>query len=126
MKISTRSWTLALGLLIFPRTAAAWAPDPWTFADTCWEMGFAAVVAMDCAQSEQLDFLGRYERNPLLPRHPDRKTVRLICLGSITGHAAISFCLPVGWRRGWQGVTIFLEAATVTDNYYRAGLRVRF
>ena len=52
--------------------------------------------------------------------------MRLICLGSVTGHAVISVRLPVKWRRPWQGVTIFLEAATVTDNYYRAGLRVRF
>ncbi len=126
MNYLTRSLTLALGLLVVSRTAGAWTPEPWTAADTGWELGYLAVVAMDCAQSEQLTFLGRYERNPLLPRHPNRGTMRLICLGSVTGHAVIWYCLPVKWRRPWQGVTIFLEAATVTDNYYRAGLRVRF
>lgn len=115
---------LALGLAAVP--ARAWQPEPWTRTDTLWELGFLAVVAMDCGQSTQLNELGRYERNPLLPRHPTPTTMRMICLGSVIGHLAVSYCLPSPWRRRFQAVTLVLEAAAVTDNYYRAGLRIRF
>lgn len=120
------SLALALGLCLAPAPARAWEPGPWTRADTWWEAAFATVVAMDCAQSEQLDKDGRYERNPVLPRHPNPSTRRLICLGSVAGHLAVSLALPTRARRTWQAVTVVLEAATVTDNYFRAGLRIRF
>jgi hypothetical protein len=117
---------LALGLCAASAPARAWEPGPWTRADTWWEVAFAAVVAMDCGQSEQIQRDGRYERNPILPRHPSPGTMRLICLGSVAGHLAVSLALPTKARRPWQAVTVFLEATTVTDNYFRAGLRVRF
>lgn len=114
---------LAFGLLV---PASAWEPAPWTRADTLWEIGFAAVVAMDYGQSRQIMPLGRYERNPFLPRQPSPRTVGLICLGSVAGHLGVSCLLPVTWRRRWQVTTVFLEAAAVTDNYFRAGLSIKF
>lgn len=39
---------------------------------------------------------------------------------------AISYCLPVKVRRDWQVVTVFLETTAVTDNYFRAGLSIKF
>jgi len=128
MRLPLRAFSLALalGLHLAPAPARAWEPGPWTRADTWWEVAFATVVAMDCRQSVHLEEDGRYERNPVLPRHPDARTIRMICLGSVVGHLAVSLALPARARRRWQAVTLVLEAATVTDNYFRAGLRIRF
>jgi hypothetical protein len=126
MKFSARSLTLAVGLLVYSNSGGAFTPAPWTATDTWWEVAFATVVALDCSQSVQIKPLGRYERNPLLPRHPSPGTMELICLGSVLGHTGVSYCLPVKWRRDFQVVTVFLETATVTDNYFRAGLSIKF
>ncbi|MGA2079232.1 MAG: hypothetical protein ABSH53_01255 [Holophaga sp.] len=61
--------TLALGLLV-PTAARAFTPEPWTRTDSLWELAYASVVAMDCTQSMQITPSGRYERNPVLPKHP--------------------------------------------------------
>ncbi|MDR3669673.1 MAG: hypothetical protein P4L36_02455 [Holophaga sp.] len=123
----TIKWlTLAFGLLAGGPRAMAWEPAPWTRTDTLWEVGFVGIVAADCAQSSQIVALGRYERNPFLPRHPDPKTMRFICLGSVTGHYVISRILPVEWRRRWQVTTFALEVATVADNYFEAGISIKF
>jgi hypothetical protein len=120
------SLALALGLFLASAPARAWEPGPWTTADTWWEVAFATAVALDCRQSVQLEQDGRYERNPVLPHHPNARTMKVICLGSVVGHLAVSLALPTQVRRSWQAVTVVLEAATVTDNYFRAGLRIRF
>ena len=118
--------TLAFGLLVPAATTMAWEPAPWTRTDTYWELGYLAVVAMDCGQSCQINELGRYERNPFLPRQPNPRTVRMIYLGSVVGQAAIAYVLPVKWRRAWQVTTVTLEVAAVSDNYFRAGLSIKF
>lgn len=118
--------TLAFGLLVPAATALAWEPAPWTHEDTLWEIAYVTVVAMDCSQSCQFQQLGRYERNPFLPRHPNARTMRMICLGSVAGQAAISVVLPATWRRPWQVTTVSLEVAAVADNYFRAGLSIKF
>ena len=53
-------------------------------------------------------------------------TFKFICTASVLGHVAISYCLPVKVRRDWQVVTVFLETTAVTDNYFRAGLSIKF
>jgi len=117
---------LAFGLLVPAASAMAWEPAPWTRDDTLWEIGYVAVVAMDCSQSCQFQQLGRYERNPFLPRHPNARTMRMICLGSVVGQAGISYVLPAKWRRPWQAATVSLEVAAVADNYFQAGLSIKF
>jgi len=125
MKFSIRSLTLALGLSLSV-TARAFTPEPWTRTDTLWELAYASAVAADCTQSMQITPSGRYERNPVLPKHPSPNTFKFICAASVAGHFAISYCLPVKFRRDWQVVTVFLETAAVTDNYFRAGLSIKF
>ncbi|BDU75801.1 hypothetical protein [Mesoterricola sediminis] len=118
---------LARGLLLLCLAApCSAARDPWTRQDTLWELSYVAVVAMDCSQSRQIEDGGRYERNPLLPRHPSARQITQLCLLNAAAHAGISYALPRPWRRRFQTVTIALEAAVVTDNYVRAGLRVKF
>jgi hypothetical protein len=114
---------LALGLLA---TCPAMATDPWTRQDTYWELAYVGMVALDCNQSSQIQALGRTERNPFLPRRPSPRTMQAICLGSVVGHAAVSYVLPGKWRRGFQTVTFTLETAVVVDNYFRAGIRFKF
>ena len=118
--------TLAFGLLVPAATAMAWEPAAWSRTDTYWELAYVAVVAMDCSQSCQLQGLDRCERNPFLPRQPNPRTMRMICLGSVVGQAAIAYVLPGKWRRAWQVTTVTLEVAAVSDNYFRAGLSIKF
>ena len=125
MRFSTRSLTLAFGLLV-PTTVRAFTPGPWSTADTLWEVAYASVVAVDCTQSVQITPSGRYERNPFLPKHPSANTFKFVCTASVVGHVAISYCLPVKWRRDWQVITFFAEGASVTSNYFYAGLAIKF
>ena len=81
---------------------------------------------MDCAQSCQIVSTGRYERNPFLPKYPSPRTMRFICLGSVVGHIGVSCLLPTSWRRPWQATTLTLEVLAVGDNYFQAGLRIKF
>ncbi|BDU71660.1 hypothetical protein [Mesoterricola silvestris] len=117
---------LARGLVALGLALPCRAADPWTARDTTWELSYAAVVAMDCSQSRQIENGGRYERNPLLPRHPSAKTITQLCVLNVAGHAALSWALPRPWRRRFQVVSVVLEAGVVADNYYRAGVKVRF
>lgn len=117
---------LALGLCARLHAGDGPAFAPWTREDTWLEVSYAAVVAMDCSQSCQMQQLHLYERNPVLPRHPNPRTMRCICLGSILGHAAVSAALPASWRRPFQLGTVFVEAGVVADNYFRAGVSIKF
>jgi hypothetical protein len=127
MKQLAKALVLAFGLGPWmPAADGTLAGAPWTREDTWWEVSYAALVAMDCGQSCQMQKLHLYERNPVLPRHPNARSMRMICLGSVLGHAAVSYVLPVKWRRPFQMGTVFLEAGTVADNYFRAGVSIKF
>jgi len=52
--------------------------------------------------------------------------MRCICLGSVLGHIGVSCLLPTSWRRPWQTTTLALEVLAVGDNYFEAGLRIKF
>jgi hypothetical protein len=118
---------LPRGLLALCLALPCLAGDtPWSTPDTLWELSYAATVAMDCSQSRQIENGGRYEGNPLLPRHPSATTISQLCILNVAAHAAISYALPSPWRRRWQAVTVVLEAGVVADNYYRAGVKFRF
>lgn len=115
---------LAALCLCMPCRAADRAP--WTAADTAWELSYVAAVAMDCSQSRQIEDGNRYERNPLLPRHPSARTITQLCVLNVVAHATLSWALPRPWRRRFQVASVVLEVAVVADNYYRAGVRVKF
>lgn len=125
MPRSTRSLILAFGLCA-RGLAATEGADAWTRSDTLWEVSYAAVVLMDCAQSCQMKDLHRSERNPVLPRHPNARNMCGICAGSIACHVLVANLLPATWRRPFQMATVFLEAGVVADNYFRAGVSIKF
>ena len=120
--LKSLTWGLAALCLGMPCRAA----DPWSKSDTAWELSYVAMVAMDCSQSRQIEDGNRYERNPLLPRHPSARTITQLCILNVVAHAAISYVLPRPWRRRFQVVSVVLEAGVVADNYYRAGIKVKF
>lgn len=99
---------------------------PWTKQDTLWELSYAAVVAMDCSQSRQIQSTGREERNPLLPRHPSSKTIAQLSILNVAAHVGISTLLNRTWRVRFQRVSVAIEATVVADNYFRAGVRLNF
>ena len=101
-------------------------PDPWTIRDTAWELSYVATVAMDCSQSRQIENGGRYERNPMLPRHPSARTILQLGILNVTAHATVSYLLPAPWRRRFQMVSVGIEAGVVSDNYFRAGVKLKF
>ena len=117
----------ACGLLALCLALPCRAGDrsPWTTQDTLWELGYAATVAMDCSQSRQIEN-GGYERNPLLPRHPSAKTITQLCVLNVIAHVGISYVLKTPWRRRFQVATVVIEAGVVADNYYRAGVKLKF
>lgn len=63
------------------------------------------------------------ERNPILGRNPSIKRVDSYFLFTAVAHTAISYALPPAWRRGWQYVTIGVEAGVVGYNY-SIGLKI--
>lgn len=123
--------TIAIIALVFavfvtfllPLTARG--SDRWTTIDTASEITFAAIVAVDYAQTRwNLDTdvngdgrLEGYEQNPLLGRHPSRAALGAWCLASVAAHAAVSYVLPREWRTAWNVVTITVEAANVGLNF---------
>ncbi len=116
----------ALAALCLCMPCLASDTNPWTTQDTLWELSYAAVVAMDCSQSRQIEGSGRYERNPLLPRHPSARTITRLCILNVAAHATISYVLPRPWRRRFQVVSVVVETGVVADNYCRAGIKVKF
>ena len=122
MTIRLARGALALCLAL-PCLAGA---EPWTLRDTAWELSYVAVVAMDCSQSRQIENGGRYERNPMLPRHPSARTILQLGILNVTAHATVSYLLPAPWRRRFQMVSVGIEAGVVSDNYFRAGVKLKF
>jgi hypothetical protein len=102
------------------------ALDPWTWQDTAWEAGFAAVVAIDIGQTRYALDRGRYEMNPILGRHPSQVRLVGLAASSIALHAGVSALLPESWRRPWQAVTVGLELGAVGMNGAHVGFRVAF
>lgn len=65
------------------------------------------------------------ERNPFLGRNPSIRRVDTYFAVTALAHTAISYALPPDWRRGWQHITIGLEAGVVGYNY-SIGLKMDF
>jgi hypothetical protein len=113
-----------LGLcLSFPCLAG---DTSWTTPDTLWELAYVSVAAMDCSQSRQIENGGRYEQDPVLPRHPSARTITQLTLLNVAAHATISWVLPSPWRRRFQVISFSIEAGVVSSNYIHAGLKVKF
>jgi len=107
----------ALLLLALPARA-----DEWTRSDTAHEVAFAAVTAIDYAQTRRFLADGTdYEGNPLLGTHPSRAKLRTMVGAAVLAHAAVARVLPRPYRRFWQALWIGIETGTVAGNAMQAG-----
>lgn len=98
----------------------------WTWRDTAWEGAFAVAVVMDAQLTKDAMRRGWEEGNPLVGKHPSNAQLNALMVGIPVVHAAISALLPEGeWRRGWQAVTLGVEAHAVCRSY-TMGLTFKF
>lgn len=99
--------------------ASARADDgrAWTRADTAWQVAFTALAVVDWGQTHTIARdPHRWERNPLLGKHPGPTEVNAHFAASIFGHMAVARALPRRYRRAWQVLWIGVEAGFVWHN----------
>lgn len=112
-----------VAMLALPATTRA---DPWTRADTAYEVAFATAAALDCSTTLDIrHHAGHWEAQPLLGPHPSDARIRATCAAAVAVHAGIARALPASWRRVWQVFYIGLETGAVARNV-RSGLRFRW
>jgi len=104
----------------------------WTADDTARQAGYLVLHVADWGQTRNIVRRADtgcdgaptcIERNPILGRNPSIKRVDSYFLFTAVAHTAISYALPPAWRRGWQYVTIGVEAGVVGYNY-SIGLKI--
>lgn len=99
----------------------------WTKADTAWEAGYLVLHVIDWGQTRNISRRpdAYRELNPILGSHPSIERVNTYFALTAIAHTAISYALPADWRRGWQMVSIGMEATAVSNNY-KIGLKIDF
>lgn len=115
-------------LALFGLSSAPVFASDWTTEDTWWQAAYLALHVADWGQTRDIvkrEGEGYYETNPILGRHPSLKRVDTYFTVTALAHTAISYALPAAWRRGWQHVTIGVEAGYVSYNY-SIGLNINF
>ena len=100
--------------------------DEWTTEDTRRELVYAALVAADWRQTQDIAHHPNIdEGNEFLGEHPTNGQINRYFLTSTTLQLAIAYSLPSDWRRTWQSVGIGFELAFVLNNR-AVGLRLNF
>lgn len=99
----------------------------WTDTDTAYEAVYLVLHTADWAQtryiaahSEQFN-----EDNQFLGNDPSDSEVNRYFILTGLLHTGIAYALPEKWRRGFQIVTISIEASVVSHNY-RIGVNMNF
>ena len=119
------AWAALLAFLgLFSVTATA---GDWNTQDTRFEAAYLVLHAVDWSQTRYIAAHPErfIEDNPILGEHPSDAEVNRYFLLTGLIHAGIAYALPSDWRRGFQLVTIGIEAGTVARNY-RIGIRSEF
>lgn len=113
------------------------AADPWSKSDITREAVYLALHVADWGQTRNIvrratvgcdgydGSTNCSERNPILGRNPSIKRVDTYFAVTALAHVAISHALPEEWRKGWQYVTIGMQAGAVGRNY-SIGLNIDF
>ncbi len=114
--------------------APVWAADPWSKADIEREAVYLTLHVADWGQTRNIVHRADtgcaggpkcIELNPILGRNPSIRRVDTYFVVTALAHAAISHALPKDWRKGWQYLTIGMEAGVVGYNY-SIGLKFDF
>lgn len=99
----------------------------WTDNDTKVEAAYLVLHAIDWSQTRYIAAHPQelHETNQILGEHPsDAEVNRYFILAGLL-HAGIAYALPVNARRGWQSITIVVEAGQIARNY-NIGIRFEF
>lgn len=130
-----RAWAAMLGILsCFGLGAAPVYASDWTKDDTGWQVAYLALHVADWGQTRNIVHRADtgcagdptcIERNPFIGRNPSIRRVDTYFAFTALTHTAISYALPPDWRRGWQMITIGMEAGVVGYNY-SIGLKMDF
>lgn len=123
-----RAWAALFGsLACFGLGAAPVYASDWTKADTARQMAYLTLHVADWGQTRYIaKNPNRYlEKNLFLGGHPSLSRVDSYFAFTALAHTAISYALPPDWRRGWQYITIGVEAGAVGYNY-SIGLKMDF
>ena len=130
-----RFWGIWLAIIgFFGLGAGPVCASDWSNADTAWQASYMALHIADWGQTRNIVRRADtgcdgdptcIERNPFLGRNPSLKRVDTYFAVTALAHTAISYVLPSDWRRGWQMITIGMEAGVVGYNY-SIGLKMDF
>lgn len=108
--------------------APSHADDSWTNADIGRQVAVEVLLIADWGQSRYgaQDPKQRYEeKNQWLGNHPTTQEVDRYFISWLVIHPVISHFLPSEWRKGFQSITIFVQAVTVHQNATVAGIGYR-
>lgn len=131
--------TAILALLL--AASSAYAHDPWTAADTEFELVGASLHSIDWGQT--LSFTrppgivtvgnktylatAATEENPILGPRPTSRAVDIYFASTLAGHVAVAYLLPKPWRSFWQLAWIGVDGYSVGHNLVlRSGIHVPF
>lgn len=115
MLTNVTRWILVVMVLGFASPAKAL--DPWSAQDVVLETGFAALVAVDVAQTKWfLHHTAYVETNPLLGAHPSTPKLYFGALSSVVLHAGVTALLPARLRPYWQTFYVGIEVAAISNN----------
>lgn len=112
--------SLLVMFAILPSLAFA---DDWSTPDTRRESVYMVLHATDWAQTRCIARNGGQEQNRFLRNHPSR--IDSYFALTALAHYGIARVLPADWRRGFQFITIGIQAGTVAHNY-SIGISARF
>lgn len=113
------SYLLAAGI-------PALAHDPWTRADTAFQLACVGADLIDWHQTRQLvSRSNMWENNPVLGHHPSVHAVDRYFLASILTGVTVSYLLPARFRRAHQVFVLGLEAYCIRRNV-QIGISIHF
>lgn len=99
----------------------------WTPTDTAYEAAYLVLHTADWAQTRYIAAHPEQfnEDNKILGNNPSDSEVNRYFILTGLLHAGIAYALPERWRRGFQIVTIGIEAGVVSNNY-QIGVQLKF
>ena len=122
---------LMIGAVVLGASTAR-AAEPLRSWEVAKEVAFAGELLVDYKQTKSIHGWcdGRvdctiHETNPLLGVDPSNSRIAGYFIGSLVGHAAVTYLLPREYRGLWQNGTLALELGVLAHNYH-LGLKANF
>lgn len=118
---------IIVSLILLGLANVAVAHDEWTADDTKRQVAYYVLHTVDWGQTRDIAKNPKmfHELNPIIGEHPTIGRVNGYFVTTALIHTGIAYILPAEWRKGFQYVTIGVEAG-VTSMNYKTGIRVNF